>query len=291
MNDKIFELPVTQKITPAISRRQVEQLPVVVVDHPQVRAAVALQGAHLLSWQPTGQAPVLWLSGNTTFVEHVAIRGGIPICFPWFGPFAEPNHGFARLLPWELTSHSEDEHGVQLAFTLRDTAETRKIWPHEFTLIARFKLGKTCHIELEAHGDYSITSALHTYFQIGDISKVAIRGLGDRFIDKVNQGKVTTQPGDLVFSDRTDRIYTHPQDISVINDPALQRTIEVHHAHHSDVVSWNPGAELSHTIGDMTDDGYKTFVCVETARIHQPFVATVQSPARLSATIYIKPAA
>ncbi|PWC20749.1 D-hexose-6-phosphate mutarotase [Brenneria roseae subsp. roseae] len=288
MNDKIFKLPITKQITPTISQRQLDQLPAIVVEHPQVRAAVTLQGAHLLRWQPTNEAPVLWLSDNTPFTEHVAIRGGVPICFPWFGPFAEPNHGFARLLPWEFTSHSEDGDGVQLAFTLRDNEQTRAVWPHEFTLIARFHLGKECRIELEAHGDYSITSALHTYFEIGDISKISISGLGEQFIDKVNQGKLSTAQGDLVFTDRTDRIYTHPQSISVINDPALQRTIEVHHTHHSDVVSWNPGAELSHTISDMTDDGYKTFVCVETARINQPFTASVQSPARLTSVIRIK---
>lgn len=291
MNDKIFKLPVTKPITSTISQRQLEQLPVIVVEHPQVRAAIALQGAHLLSWQPTGEAPVLWLSDDTAFTEHVAIRGGIPVCFPWFGPVAQPNHGFARLLPWEFTSHSEDKQGVELAFTLRDSAQTRASWPHEFTLIARFKLGKTCHVELEAHGDYSITSALHTYFQIGDISKISVSGLGDRFIDKVKQGQLSQQQGDLAFTDRADRIYTHAQNISVINDPVLQRTIEVQHINYSDVVAWNPGAESSRTIGDMTDDGYKTFVCVETARINRPLSATVRSPARLSTLISIKKSA
>ncbi|MCG8707679.1 D-hexose-6-phosphate mutarotase [Brenneria sp. 4F2] len=288
MNDKIFKLPVSKQITSTLSQRQLEQLPIIVVEHPQVHAAIAFQGAHLLHWQPTNEKPVLWLSDNSAFTENVAIRGGIPICFPWFGPFAQPNHGFARLLPWEFTSHSEDEQGVELAFTLRDSEQTREYWPHEFTLIARFKLGKSCHVELEAHGDYSITSALHTYFQIGDISDIAVSGLGDRYIDKVNQSQLSQQQGNLVFSDRTDRIYTCPQDISLINDPALQRTIEVQHTHYSDVVAWNPGAELSHTIADMTDDGYKTFVCVETARINQPLSATVQSPARLSTLIRIK---
>ncbi|MFC3395672.1 D-hexose-6-phosphate mutarotase [Brenneria rubrifaciens] len=288
MTDKIFNLPIIKQITPTISQRQLEQLPVIVVEHPRMRAAIALQGAHLLSWQPTNEAPVLWLSGNTSFAEHVAIRGGVPICFPWFGPTAAPNHGFARLMPWALTSHSEDGDGVQLAFTLRDNEQTRAAWPHEFMLIARFHLGRECRIELEFHGDYSITSALHTYFKIGDISKISIGGLGEQFIDKVNQGKLSTAQGDLVFTDQIDRIYTHPQSISVINDPVLQRTIEVHHNQHSDVVSWNPGAELSHTISDMTDDGYKTFVCVETARINQPLTPSVQSPMRLSCIIRIR---
>lgn len=288
MNDKIFSLPIKSEISATITERQIDQLPVIVVDHPQVRAAVTLQGAHLLQWQPTGEAPVLWLSDNTPFTDGVAIRGGVPICFPWFGPAAEPNHGFARLLPWELTAHREDANGVELAFTLRDTAKTRESWPHAFTLTARFTLGKTCSIALEAEGDYSITSALHTYFQIGDIERISVSGLGDTFIDKVNQGKLTTKGGDLTFTERTDRIYTAPQAVSTIADSALQRTIEVHHTHHSDAVAWNPAAELSKSIADMPDDGYKTFVCVETARVTQPFVATPAAPARLSTLISVK---
>lgn len=288
MNDKIFSLPIKSEITSTITERQIDQLPVIVVDHPQVRAAVTCQGAHLLQWQPSGEQPVLWLSDNTPFVDGVAIRGGVPICFPWFGPAAEPNHGFARLLPWELTAHSEDANGVELTFTLRDSAKTLASWPHAFTVTAHFKLGKTCTIELEAEGDYSITSALHTYFQIGDIDRIRVSGLGDTFIDKVNQGKLTTQGGDLTFSERTDRVYTAPQAVSIITDPTLQRTIEVHHTHHSDAVAWNPAAELSKTIADMPDDGYKTFVCVETARVTQPLVATPASPARLSTLISVK---
>ncbi|WJM84034.1 D-hexose-6-phosphate mutarotase [Dickeya chrysanthemi] len=289
MNDKIYSLPIDNAITPHLSQRQLDQLPVIVVDHPQVRAAVALQGAHLLSWQPKGEQPVLWLSDNTPFENGVAIRGGVPICFPWFGPAAQPNHGFGRLLPWEFTSHSEDANGVTLAFTLRDSEQTRASWPHAFTVLARFHFSaEECRMELECHGDYSITSALHTYFQIGDISKIQISGLGNTFIDKVNDGKTDTQQGDLTFTTRTDRIYTQPAPVSLIEDPVLKRTIEVHHAHHSDVVAWNPGAELSRTISDMTDDGYQTFVCVETARVTQPFVATTQAPAQLTTTLRLR---
>ncbi|WP_192456880.1 D-hexose-6-phosphate mutarotase [Musicola keenii] len=288
MNDSIYSLPIIDTITAHISQRQLDQLPLIVVEHPKVRAAVALQGAHLLSWQPQGEAPVLWISENTPFEDGVAIRGGVPICFPWFGPVSQPNHGFGRLLPWEFTAHSEDEHGVTLSFTLRDTEQTLQAWPHEFTVVARFHLSQSeCHMELEAHGNYSITSALHTYFQIGDIGKISVAGLGDTFIDKVNGGNTDFQQGDLVFTDRTDRIYTHPSSISRIQDPVLNRTIEVHHHHHSDVVAWNPGADLAKTISDMTETGSRTFVCVETAKVTQPFVATTQAPARLATTIRI----
>ncbi len=280
----IFALPITEKISSVLSLRQLDQLTAVVIDHPKVRAAISLQGAHLLAWQPEGEQPVIWLSETTAFTPQVAIRGGVPICWPWFGKIATPSHGFARILPWELTAHDEDASGVILTFTLKESAETKKHWPHDFTLLARFKLGETCEIELESHGDYQATAALHTYFQIGDISQIKISGLGGPFIDKV-AGNESTQSEDLTFNGQTDRVYTHPEHSSLIVDPSLRRTIEVHHHHHSDVVAWNPGEEIAQTLADMPDNGYQTMVCVETARVSQPLVATAESPSRLSVTI------
>ncbi|ANI29138.1 glucose-6-phosphate 1-epimerase [Yersinia entomophaga] len=285
MNEKVFSLPVVEQISPYISQRQLDNLPVVVVSHPKVRAAVALQGAHLLAWQPSGEQPVIWLSNNTAFTDGVAIRGGVPICWPWFGPTAQPSHGFARILPWTLTAHDENDNGVMLTFTLKDSDETRKYWPHAFTLIARFKLGVECEMELESHGDYQAAAALHTYFQIGDISQIKISGLGEKYIDKVLKINDAAQSGDLVFNGQTDRVYTQPEPYSLIKDPALKRTIEIHHHHQSDVVAWNPGPELSCSMQDMPNDGYKTMFCVETARVSQPMVAADEAPARLAMTI------
>ncbi|KAA9001799.1 D-hexose-6-phosphate mutarotase [Affinibrenneria salicis] len=287
MSDTLTSLPVIRQFTPTITLRQAGQLAIVVAQHPLVNAAVALQGAQLLNWQPAGEQPVLWLSAQTHFTPGVAIRGGVPICFPWFGPAGSPSHGFARILPWEFTSHREDRDGIQLTFSLRDNEQTRRLWPHAFTLIARFCLGRTCHIELEAHGDYRMTCALHSYFAIGDIDQVAISGLGENYLDKVNGGRALTQQGDLAFSGRVDRIYTRPQPTSRIHDTRLQRTIEIQHQHHSDVVAWNPGAELARSMDDIADDGYKTFACVETASISNELTATPHDPARLGALLKI----
>ncbi|MFP1875816.1 D-hexose-6-phosphate mutarotase [Lonsdalea quercina] len=288
MTDALFSLPVSKTISPHITLRQQDQLPIVVIDHPQLKAAVALQGAHLIAWQPTGAAPVIWLSDNTLFKEGKAIRGGIPVCFPWFGPVAEPSHGFARIMPWAFSSHIDDADGVTLTLTLRDNEETRAIWPQAFKVDARFALTKTsCDVELEFEGEYSMTSALHSYFNIGDISRVHVSGLGERFIDKVDPENPGFQQGDLSFPNRTDRVYTKPKATSVIHDPVLERTIEVHHHDHSDVVAWNPGEQLSKTMSDITDEGYKTFVCVETARISQPFNLTRHAPAKLATSIRV----
>ena len=291
MINKIFALPIIEQISPVLSRRQLDELEVVVVDHPQVKASFALQGAHLLSWKPTGEDEVLWLSNNTSFKTGVALRGGVPICWPWFGPAAQPglpSHGFARNLPWTLKAHNEDDSGVVLTFELQSSAETRQLWPHEFTLLARFKVGATCEIELEAHGEFETTSALHTYFNVGDIAAVKVSGLGDRLIDKVNDAKEDVlADGIQTFPDRTDRVYLNPEACSVIHDDSLNRNIAVVHHHHLNVVGWNPGPALSVSMGDMPDDGYKTFVCVETAYATAPQKTTTEKPSRLAQTIRV----
>lgn len=290
MIKSIFALPVLETITPALSLRRKDELDVIVVDHPSVQASVALQGAHLLSWQPAGEKDVLWLSGNTPFKNGVAIRGGVPVCWPWFGPAAQqgPAHGFARNLPWTLTSHSENASGVTLTFELRSSEASRQYWPHDFTLTAQYKLGATCEMTLEAHGDFETTSALHTYFNVGDISAVSVSGLGDSYIDKVNNAEPgTLADGIQTFPDRTDRVYLNPQTVSVIHDTRLNRQIEVEHRHHLNVVGWNPGPALSISMTDMPDDGYKTFVCVESAVATEPQKVTAAHPSLLTQIIRV----
>lgn len=291
MINKIFALPVVEQLTPVLSRRQLDDLELIVVDHPQTKASFALQGAHLLSWKPAGEADVLWLSNNTPFKNGVALRGGVPICWPWFGPAEQqglPAHGFARNLPWNLKAHNEDDNGVVLTFELQSSEETKKLWPHDFTLYARFKVGKTCEIELEAHGEFETTSALHTYFNVGDISAVKVSGFGDRYIDKVkNAEEGVLTDGVQTFPDRTDRVYLNAEGCSVIHDGALGRNIDVIHGHQSNVVGWNPGPALSVSMGDMPNDGYKTFVCVETACVTAPQKASEEKPTRLSQSIRV----
>lgn len=285
MSLDVFSLPILEELTAHISRRQVgDESPVIVVDHPQVRAAAALQGAHLFAWQPAGEQPVLWLSDATAFKAGAAIRGGVPVCWPWFGPAGEPAHGFARISAFELTAYDEDEQGVRLDFTLRSDDRTKKLWPHDFVLLLRFRLGRTCDITLEAHGDYESTGALHSYFNVGAVDGVQVSGLGVPYTNVVD-GTNGSQDGPLTYPGRIDHVYTAPGEVSRIEDPALNRVIEVCHRNHTDVVSWNPGPELSQSMADLTDDGYKEFVCVETGRISESMTSTQDRPATLGATI------
>ncbi|WLI77110.1 D-hexose-6-phosphate mutarotase [Kosakonia sp. H02] len=291
MINKIFALPVVEQITPTLSRRKMDELDVLVIDHPQVKASFAYQGAHLLSWKPQGEDEVLWLSGNTPFKNGVALRGGVPVCWPWFGPAKQqglPAHGFARNLPWVLKAHNEDANGVVLTFELQSSDASRQYWPHDFTVYARYKLGATCEMELEAHGEFETTSALHTYFNVGDIAAVKVSGLGDRFIDKVNDAKEDVlADGVQTFPDRTDRVYLNAEACSLIHDGKLSRTIEVIHSHNANVVAWNPGPALSVSMADMPDDGYKTFVCVESVNATVPQKASEEKPSRLGQTIRV----
>ncbi|WP_409075702.1 D-hexose-6-phosphate mutarotase [Pantoea sp. C3] len=288
MQDKLFSLPVVTQITPYLSQRQVGDLPAIVISHPKVRAAITLQGAHLIAWQPSGEKPVIWLSDKTPFLPGKAIRGGVPICWPWFGPAGEPAHGFARNQTWTLSAHDENDEGVILTFVLESNAQTKKLWPHDFTLFARFRLGQHCEIELEAHGDFEATAALHSYFTVADIAEVEVSGLGKTYIDKVENNVQGTSEGKQRYPGRVDRIFTQAEDCSVIHDKAGQRLIEVYHHHHSDVVTWNPGVELSCSMADMANDGYRTLVCVETARINTPLRSAGEKPARLGTTFRLR---
>lgn len=295
MMDKFSALPVIEQLSPVLSRRLCDQLDIVVIDHPAVRAAIALQGAHLLSWTPAGARDGLWLSDITPFTKGSALRGGVPFCWPWFGPAAEPGlpaHGFARNLPWTLSAHQEDDNGVMLTFELHDDEYTRQLWPHAFTLFARFRLGKSCEIELEAHGEFTTTAALHSYLQVGDIAAVSVSGLGDTYIDKVADGQQgILADGIQTFPDRIDRVYLTPDACSLIHDKSLDRTVAIAHKHHSNVVGWNPGPALSHSMGDMPDDGYRRFVCVETAVVSKPQQTRREQPSRLAVAINLKPGA
>lgn len=287
MQESLYKLPVTRQISPYLSLRQKDQLPLLVVSHPKVSAVIALQGAQLLSWQPSGEKPVIWLSDKTPFREGTAIRGGVPICWPWFGPAGKPSHGFARNLPWSLLAHDESEQGVMLTLELKHSPQTHKLWPHDFSLIARFRLGGHCEIELEAHGEFVSAGALHSYFQVADIHGVSVSGLGATYIDKVRGDTTASLEGEQVYPDRTDRIFTDASDYNVITDRVGQRRIEVSHQHKSDVVTWNPGPELSCSMEDMANDGYKTMVCVETARISRPMVSKPEAPARMGVTLRV----
>lgn len=255
--------------------------PVLEVTHPAVSARLALHGAHLLEWTPAGQKPVLYLSPQSSYEVGKAIRGGVPVCWPWFGPHATdsalPSHGFVRNRFWQLEHASEDASGVSLKFTIQDDAETRAIWPHAFHLTMECTLGATLSLALTMKNtgetDFTVTDALHTYFTVGDISRVSIGGLdGAEYLDtRGGARQAHLQSGNITFAGEVDSLYRTSAP-ATIHDTAWQRIITVKPEGSHTTVVWNPWKEKAARLTDLPDEDYHDFVCVETANAWQDHI-------------------
>ncbi|WP_288252241.1 D-hexose-6-phosphate mutarotase [uncultured Hydrogenophaga sp.] len=252
-------------------------LPMLEVNNPLSRAQVSLQGAQLLSFQPHGQPDWLFLSPRARFEPGQPIRGGVPVCWPWFGPHPEagdrPAHGFARQRPWSLRQSADDSDGTtRLTLALSDDDATRALWPHAFELRLDIRVGRTLRLSLSTRntGDtgFTITQALHSYFAVDHIDTVRVLGLeGSGFIDKLPgapaQGQATGEA--LRFSGRLDRIYQPAPERLRILGAAGNQCLDLRSEGSRTAVVWNPGAELAATMADLGPHTHQRFVCVETA--------------------------
>jgi D-hexose-6-phosphate mutarotase len=237
--------------------------------------ALSLHGAHVTSYQPTGSREnILWLSKESNFKKDKPIRGGIPICWPWFGPHPEdstkPSHGFARLADWTLTETALLENGtVTVTLELTSDCETRKLWPYEFKLQNKITIGDTLKLELITKNrdskPFTITSALHSYFNICDIRNISIHGLDNtQYIDSMDNDKIKTQEGAVTFNSEVDRVYIDTTERSIISDQGYSREISIAKQGSRSTVVWNPWIEKSRRMSDFGNDEYQTMVCVET---------------------------
>lgn len=238
-------------------------------------ANIMLHGAHVTHYQPHDQAPVLWMSQHSRFEAGQPIRGGIPVCWPWFGAHPTdptlPAHGFARNLPWTLKKTSVLPHGEPcVRMTLSSSHATLQQWPHSFLAEVTVSLGNalTTALSVTNTGEqaFSYTSALHSYFNVSDIRSVIISGLENRcYLDTLVEER-GQQQGRLRINSETDRIYFDTDDTCVIEDPLLNRRIHIiKDGSHSTVV-WNPWSAKSQRMDDFGDDEFKGMVCIETAR-------------------------
>ncbi len=242
---------------------------IVLTSSDGARAEVYVHGAHVTAWLPAGDRDRLYLSGSSLFQDGAAIRGGVPVVFPQFsgwGPL--PKHGFARNRAWELVSVNDGS----ARFQLRDSAETRAIWPHaflvEFSVTVRerqliMELAITNHSE----EPFNFTAALHTYLSVADIAATRIENVkGLKYFDAVlKQEAVQTEA--ITFAGEIDRVYFDPAEL-MVNDG--ERSLAVRNSGFPDGVIWNPGAELAAKLGDLDPDGYRRFVCVEAAIFRAP---------------------
>jgi len=238
------------------------------VSHPMCKALVSLQGAQLIHWQPTGEDEVLWSSKLSNFKTGKAFRGGIPICWPWFGKNTHPSHGFARLMKWKLKESTSNADHVLLTFTLENTSETFKLFPHEFSLSLKMILGATCKVTLSIDSTKETTGALHSYFATDNILNEKIVGLGKYYTDATDKKKekISNTPY-LTVDKEIDYIYTNAENITLVSNN--NRSVKITHYNQSDVVVWNPWSQKEKYIGDMYLDDHKTMICIETARINK----------------------
>lgn len=248
---------------------------VITVNNAHGKAEIAMQGAHLISWTPAGQQPVVWVSPEAKVTQGKSIRGGIPVCWPWFGPHASeasyPAHGFARTLPWELIASAEMADGShRLAFRYVATDASRAQWPHPCEAEMVLTIGATLQAELVTRniGDeaFTIGEALHTYFQVSDVREISIDGLdGVSYLDKVDNFANKTQQGAITIASEVDRVYLDTAADCVINDPTYGRRIRIAKRGSQSTVVWNPWVEKADKMGDLGPDGYLRMVCVESA--------------------------
>lgn len=281
------QLSTVNALSDNVTACEYQGINIIRVIHPLVEAGISLHGGHLLWFKPQGEKDIIWLSEKAIFDQSKAVRGGIPICWPWFGQAGTPSHGFARTSQWSLLEHRENEHGVIVSLTLEDNDETYAIWPHKFKNVLTFEIGQELKVSLTStntdNQPWSYSGALHTYFDIANINDIDITGMGPNYLDSTLQGKACEGSSTLTFTSETDRVYTQPEATITINDTNNNREILVTNEGHNAAVIWNPWQALSISMGDMADNSFETMVCVEST-IHQPSIELAPGQSHTLAT-------
>lgn len=264
-----FEIRDTVSIAPGVNG-----FPKVVVRHDSGHSLEAyLYGGHVTSWKTPQKEELLFLSSRAEFVRGKAIRGGIPIVFPQFGPGELPSHGIARICPWRLTdSKILENKDVSITLEMDESCHGGLLWPYSFlvelNIVLGSRLGMTMRVVNKDDELISFQNAFHTYFNIGNIDDVRIRGLsGLSYVDQVrNRQRMIEEDDDVSLRGEVDRVYMNAPDQLTIVD-AGRRTFHIRKNYLNDAVLWNPGKERGAAIKDLEEDGYQRMVCLETANV------------------------
>ncbi|UWZ83941.1 D-hexose-6-phosphate mutarotase [Occallatibacter riparius] len=252
-------------------------LPVVQITSPAAHAEVSLYGAQVLSWRPAGQEEVLFLSKQSHFESGKAIRGGIPVCFPWFRAKADnpkaPTHGFVRTREWRLDSLSVDDDGsVTLVCLTSSDDSTRALWRHDFLVAYRIRIASTLRLELSVMNrgtsPLRFEEALHSYFRVGDIHQARVHGLDAvTYLDNTDGNKSKRQDGSLALAAPTDNAYIDTEAPAEILDPVLHRRLRTEKLHSSTTIVWNPWQQGAAALSDLGNDEWQHMLCVEAGNI------------------------
>jgi glucose-6-phosphate 1-epimerase len=252
-------------------------LPRVVITAAPAEAHVYLHGAHVTHYRRRGHAPLLFTSARSNFLPDKPIRGGVPICWPWFGPRKDhpqsPMHGFARLQPWTVDDVQAVGRDVRLTLSLKPTDLSRSLWNHDFELKYTVTVGAALDLSLEVRNTgttpFSFEEALHTYFAVSDIRNTELLGLGESpYTTKVGQGGTITQPPDpLRFTAETDSVYTDNTAPCTIVDRGEERQTVISKENSRSTVVWNPWTTKAKALPDFGDDEWPRMLCVESCNV------------------------
>jgi glucose-6-phosphate 1-epimerase len=252
-------------------------LPMVQITSAFGAAEIYLHGAHVTRWQPAGADEVIFVSEISEWAAGKAIRGGIPVIFPWFGPKADdaaaPKHGFARLREWRLDALTPlDDGGVTLVCVLESDAATRALWPHRFCAAYRITVGKSLRLELSVFnpgsGALQFEEALHTYFLVGDVERARVHGLvGTAYLDKNDDSREKRQKGDVEFEGPVDRVYLNTTGPAEVIDVAMHRRLRTEKQNSATTVVWNPWEQGAAALADFGNDEWRKMMCVEASNV------------------------
>jgi glucose-6-phosphate 1-epimerase len=251
-------------------------LPKVCITSPVAAGEIYLHGAHVTSWKPAGRDEVFFVSSQSRWEEGRAIRGGVPICFPWFGAQADdpkaPAHGFVRTKAWQLESITRAGNAVTVSMFTESNEDTKRWWRAEFRLVYRATFGSELTLELEVSntGGTSLRfeEALHAYYRVGDIKKARVRGLDTvHYLDKTDSNREKTQDGQITIVSETDRVYLNTSDAIELDDPILGRRTRVTKENSRTTVVWNPWVEKARALSDLADNEWMQMICIETSNV------------------------
>lgn len=241
-------------------------------------AKISTYAGQIVSYKPHNAAEdLLFLSDKVIYEDGKAIRGGIPICWPWFGDdmsgYDRPPHGFVRNQQWNIvSSEALDDGRTSVTLATSDTDMTRELWHYTFILELEIIIGSSLEVKLKTKNTdkhfFTITQALHTYFNISDVSNVLVKGLENKtYIDKLDSFSIKQQQGDITISDEVDRIYQKSPKQVTLTDSGFDRTITITSYGCDTTIVWNPWSTSASKMADLDDDSYRNFVCVETANV------------------------
>ena len=254
------------------------------IENRHATAKLALQGAHLMHWHPKHTAqPVLWMSEQSRFEPGRSIRGGIPLCWPWFGAHPTDSslcmHGFARVTPFSVIDIGQMYNGnTRVILQMKQTENSQRQLSYPYTLTMTIEIGATLSIKLSttnrATQPFFMGEAFHTYFNVSDVEKVSVSGLDNtEYADKLLDYWRGTQEGDLTFNQEFDRVYVSTKTAVKIHDPAFNREITINKKGSSTTVVWTPWQKKAHQMADMAkDDSWRHMLCVETANAMENLV-------------------